>query len=96
MKATLKEFTDSRARGKRYGSSGPVQEVDLFCKFVLEDGTERSCRVRCKHAAGLGDTGRVIELGPLTGLPAGVDYDKGAFEKEARRYYSEHLLKRSS
>ncbi len=96
MKAALKEFTGSRVRGKRYGSSGPVQEMDLFCTFVLEDGKERSCRVRLKHTAGLGDTDRVIELGPVTGLPAGAEYDQGAFTKEARRYYLEQLLKRSS
>ena len=68
----------------------------LFCTFVLEDGTEVTCRAYFKHTAGRERTDKVLELSPVVGLPADAEYDHDSFALEARRYYSEQLLKRST
>ena len=89
----MKGFTGSYIREQRIGGADEMCDADVFCAFLLADGRSLSCQARIKQTTGSTYGEKIIEVGPVQGLPADAEYDHNGFAEQARRYYTERIIK---
>lgn len=93
VKAKLKGFTGSYIREQRIGGPDEMCDADVTCVFTVEGGREVVAKARIKQTVGTSYGEKVIEVYPVEGLPANVEYDHEPFAAEARRFYTERIVK---
>lgn len=93
MKAKRFNFIGAYIEEQVVGGPNEMLSAVVEVELPYGDGKHFRCKSRIKQTVGSNYKDKVIEVGPIQGLPSGVEYDHAEFASLAREYYTNRIVK---